>query len=159
MSTKYNIHPDFDKFPVLTLRFSAIIIWLINLLIKVTRWPGKRKFDLDTEKHTVVSAGGARFEVIVMKPDGLQKPAPALLFYHGGAFALTYASNHLESCERYANEAGCIVVFVDYRLAPKHPFPCAFDDSYAALQWTIQAADTLGIDRDDSAEKGQTLRH
>lgn len=146
MSTKYDIHPDFAKFPVVTLRFSSIIIWLLNLLIRVTRWRARRRLALATQNQTIVSAGGSQFNVIVMKPYGLQAPAPALLFYHGGAFALSYASNHLESCERYANEAGCVVIFVDYRLAPKHPFPCAFNDSYTALEWTIQEADKLGID-------------
>ncbi len=146
MPSKYNIHSDFAKFPVFTFKFSAPIVWLMNLLIKVTRWLAKRTFALGTENHTLISADGGRFNVLVMKPYNLPEPAPALLFYHGGAFALTYASSHLQSCERYANEAGCVVIFVDYRLAPQHPFPCAFDDSYAALEWVVREGDKLGID-------------
>ncbi|CAA0123508.1 Carboxylesterase NlhH [Halioglobus japonicus] len=146
MSTKYNIHPDFARFPVFTFKFSPLIVGLMNLLIKVTRWLGKRSFTLNTQEHTLVSADGSPFKVIVMTPHDLPKSAPVLLYYHGGGFALTYASNHLQNCERYANDARCIVVFVDYRLAPKHPFPCAFDDSYAALEWVVKESDKLGID-------------
>tara|TARA_R110002111_G_scaffold5217_4_gene26309 strand:- start:23 stop:976 length:954 start_codon:yes stop_codon:yes gene_type:complete len=147
MPTKYNIHPDFARFPVFSFRFNSIIVALLNLAVRTTRWLAKRSFSLDTQHHTLVSADGDNFNVIVMTPHGLQSPAPALLYYHGGAFAMTYASSHLESCERYANEAGCVVVLVGYRLAPRHPFPCAFDDCYAALQWAVAGCESLGIDR------------
>jgi acetyl esterase/lipase len=156
MTTKYNIHPDFARIPVITLKFSALIIGLINLFMKVQRWLSKRSFALNIQKHNVTSADGNRFKVIVMTPHNLQKPAPALLYFHGGAFALSYASMHLESCERYANEAGCVVVFVDYRLGPKYPFPYGFDDSYAALQWTLREAKALGIDSNKIAVGGDS---
>jgi acetyl esterase/lipase len=146
MSQKYNIHPDFAKFPVITFKFNAFIMGLINIFMTLQRWLTKRSFALDIEKHAVVSADGSHFKVIVMTPHGLPKPAPALLYYHGGAFAMSYASMHLESCERYANEAGCVVIFVDYRLGPRHPFPCGFDDSFAALEWVLREANALGID-------------
>ena len=146
MSKKYDIHPDFAKFPVFTFKFSPLITGLMNRFIGVTRCLARRTYDLQTSKFSLASADGGHFNIIVMKPHGLQTPAPALMYYHGGAFALSYASNHLESCARYANEAGCMVIFVDYRLAPKHPFPCAFDDSYAALEWVIRDAQNLGID-------------
>jgi acetyl esterase/lipase len=146
MPSKYDIHPDFAKFPVFTFKFSAPIVWLMNLLIRVTRWLGKRSFDLATENHTLISADGSHFKVMVMTPHTVQRPAPVLLYYHGGGFALSYASNHLANCERYANEAHCVVVFVDYRLAPQHPFPSAFDDCYAALEWVVKESHSLGID-------------
>ena len=59
MATKYNIHPDFARFPVITLRFSALIIGLINFVMKVQRWLTKRSFSLDTRKYAVASADGA----------------------------------------------------------------------------------------------------
>ncbi|MEZ5571820.1 MAG: alpha/beta hydrolase [Halioglobus sp.] len=146
MNKKYDIHPDFAKFPTITLRFNALLMALINTLMRLMTFFTKRSFDLTVSRHKVSSADGSAFPVITMTPQDLQQPAPALVYYHGGAFAMPHASLHLENCERYANEAGCVVVFVDYRLAPKHPFPCGFEDCYAALQWTIQQAQTLGID-------------
>lgn len=146
MSKKYNIHSDFEKFPVLNVKFSPWIIGLINLFMRIQRFFAKRSFDLSIDKHYISHADGHNIKVITMTPHGLEKPAPALIYYHGGGFAMTYASLHLESCERYANEAGCIVIFVEYRLAPKQAFPCGFDDCYSALDWAIRQADGLGID-------------
>lgn len=146
MKTKYAIHPDFARFPVFTFKFTPLITGLINAVMRLQCFIGKRSFKLAIAKHSLTSADGSRFEVITMTPHGLARPAPALLYYHGGAFALSYAITHLQSCERYANESGCVVVFVDYRLAPKFPFPCGFEDCYAALQWAIREAGALGID-------------
>ena len=146
MNKKYDVHPDFAKIPVITFRFNPLLMAAIGALTRALTFLTKRSYDLDITRHKVTSDDGSVFPVIIMTPHGLQKPAPALVYYHGGAFAMPHASLHLENCERYANEAGCVVVFVDYRLAPKHPFPCGFNDCYASLQWTIQHAETLGID-------------
>ena len=146
MSKKYNIHPDFSKFPVLNLSFHPLIIGLINLVMKIQRFFTKRSFDLVIDKHHIRRADGSSMKITTMTPHGISKPAPALVYYHGGGFAMTFASLHLNSCERYANEAGCIVVFVEYRLAPKHPFPAGFNDCYSGLEWAIRQADGLGID-------------
>lgn len=156
MKTKYAIHPDFARFPVFTFRFSPMITGLINSVMRMQRFLTKRSFNLTVGRHTVASTDGSRFEVITMTPHGLARPGPALLYYHGGAFALSYASSHLDNCERYANESGCIVVFVDYRLGPKFPFPCGFEDCYAALQWAIREAGALGIDIDRIAVGGDS---
>jgi acetyl esterase len=146
MNKKYNIHSDFGKFPVLNLKFSPWIIGLINLFMKIQRFFAKRSFDLRIDHHHVSRTDGSSLKITTMTPHGIEKPAPALIYYHGGGFAMTFASLHLNNCERYANEAGCIVVFVEYRLAPKYPFPYGFDDCYTALDWTIRQADALGID-------------
>lgn len=146
MKKKYDIHPDFARFPVITFRFTPMIIGLINGVMRMQRALARRSANLATARHTLSSADGGRFDIITMTPHGMQRPAPALVYYHGGAFAMSYASSHLDYCERYANESGCVVVFVDYRLGPKYPFPCGFDDSYAALEWTVREAGKLGVD-------------
>ena len=68
------------------------------------------------------------------------------MFFHGGAFVLGDRYTEELRCLRYAAEAGCVVVSVDYRLAPEHPFPAAVDDCYAGLEWTVSHAAELGID-------------
>ena len=81
----------------------------------------------------------------VARPAG---PGPALVFFHGGAFVLGDRYTEELRCLRYAAEAGCVVVSVDYRLAPEHPFPAGVDDCYAGLQWTVSHAAELDIDPD-----------
>ena len=156
MSKKYNIHPDFARFPKITLKFGALQLWLINRLLKLQCFFVKRSLKLAVEDHTIARADGSRLKVFSMTPIGLTTPAPALVYYHGGGFGLTFSTAHLQTCQRYANEAGCMVIFVEYRLMPRHPFPAGFDDSYATLEWLIQKADDLGIDTNRIAVGGDS---
>jgi len=71
---------------------------------------------------------------------------PIVVFYHGGGFALGDLDTHDPVARAHAVGADAIVVSVDYRLAPEHPFPAGLDDSWAALQWTAEHATELGGD-------------
>jgi acetyl esterase len=68
------------------------------------------------------------------------KVTPACVYYHGGGWVIGDLDTHDTVCRAIANESGCRVVAVDYRLAPEHKFPAAFDDAYAALKWTADNA-------------------
>jgi acetyl esterase len=71
---------------------------------------------------------------------------PIVVFYHGGGFALGDLDTHDPVARAHAVGADAIVVSVDYRLAPEHPFPAGMDDCWAALRWTAEHADELGGD-------------
>jgi len=79
---------------------------------------------------------------------------PALLYIHGGGFC--FGSVELEhlNARRAAFETGALVVSVEYRLAPEHPFPAGIEDCYAALSWLAGSADALGVDPARIAVKG-----
>ncbi len=81
---------------------------------------------------------------------------PAVLFFHGGAFVIGDLESEHARCLRYSADAGCVVVSVDYRLAPENPFPAGFDDSYAALLWTVEHAAELGVDTSRIAVSGSS---
>src|SRR2546423_1700434 len=68
-------------------------------------------------------------------PEG-SAPLPVVVFFHGGGWVIGSIESHDATCRSLANASGCIIVSVEYRLAPEHKFPAAADDAYAATVWT-----------------------
>lgn len=85
-----------------------------------------------------------------------QTPLPALVYYHGGGWVIGDLDSHDDLCRFLANQTGCSVISVDYRLAPEHKFPAAVDDAFAALQWVHAHAEDIAIDRDRIAVAGDS---
>jgi acetyl esterase/lipase len=80
-------------------------------------------------------------------PLGLPERAlPGMLFFHGGGWVAGSLETHDGLCRRLANETGCRVIAVDYRLAPEHPFPFGLADAVAALAYVRRHAREFGID-------------
>lgn len=69
-----------------------------------------------------------------------------LVWLHGGGWVIGDIETADATCRALANRAGCVVVSVDYRLAPEHPSPAALDDCLAALMWTVENFELLGVD-------------
>ena len=83
--------------------------------------------------RTIPGPAGA-IPVRIYTPTG-SGPFPALVFFHGGGWVICDLNTHDSLCRDLCNAAGCVVVSVDYRLAPEHKFPAAPEDCYAATQW------------------------
>jgi len=71
---------------------------------------------------------------------------PIVVYFHGGGFVIGSLSSHDPLCRVLAGRIPAIVVAVDYRLAPEHPFPAAAEDAYAAVRWVADHARELGGD-------------
>jgi acetyl esterase/lipase len=80
----------------------------------------------------------------------------ALLWIHGGGYILGQPEQSDAVCGRFAKELGILVIAVDYRLAPEHPFPAPLEDCYAALSWMHARAGELGISPDRLAIGGDS---
>lgn len=95
----------------------------------------------------VVSAGGETVRVRLYRPLDRATPGPGILHLHGGGFVSgTPDSSHGRMVE-LAGELGAVVVSVDYRRAPEHPYPAPLDDCVTALRWLSGAVEELGVDR------------
>jgi len=108
------------------------------------------------EERMIPGAPGApdvRVYVIGTKP-GVARPV--IVHTHGGGFVSGTAKTALRPMQKLALAHDCVVVTVDYRLAPETPFPGALDDNYAALKWVFANADALGIDRTRIALMGES---
>lgn len=88
-------------------------------------------------------------EIVGPCPMRLYRPGPAragLLYFHGGGFVVGDLDSHDGICRSLAARSGRVVVAVDYRLAPEHPFPAAVEDALASWRWFVDAAPGLGLD-------------
>ena len=86
-------------------------------------------------------AGPTRVRVFHPSPGG---PLPIVVYFHGGGHVIGSLDTHQPLCADLAHRTGSVVVSVDYRLAPEHPFPAAVDDAYAATTWACAHAAELG---------------
>lgn len=146
MSNELNIHPDFNVVRSMKLPTGRLPLALMNGFMSISNALALPKYKPVIGKQTITGADGHRIPLLIIRPEGLPASAPALVYYHGGAYIFKHFPRHIGNAVRYAREAGCLVVFVDYRLAPVHPFPAAFNDCHSTLLWTVQQAGTLGID-------------
>lgn len=110
---------------------------------------GRRGEPVATVTDHEVPVDGGAIRVRAYRPTGEDR-LPAHVFLHGGGWWLGSIDEYVNDalCRHRSNHARCVVLAVDYRLAPEHPFPTAINDARAALRWVVANADMLGVDPD-----------
>jgi acetyl esterase len=98
---------------------------------------------------------GGPIPVRLYTPFGIG-PFPLTVYFHGGGFVLGNLDSHDAACRHLCLNSGSIVMAVDYRLAPEHPFPAAPDDCYAATLWAGAHAAEIGADGKRIAVSGDS---
>lgn len=143
--TKYPIHPDFKKWshmnPPLNKPFLALIQPLMGRLFLME----KSSAELTIEQKSIPGGEGRSIRALLYTPKDLEDRSACLVYYHGGDFVLPAAPYHYSLAREYALRTRCRVLFVEYRLAPKHPFPAAPEDCFSAYRWAVERAEELSI--------------
>ncbi|KAI9738976.1 MAG: hypothetical protein M1818_005290 [Claussenomyces sp. TS43310] len=113
------------------------------------------------EDHSIerTQSKGPKITVRCFTPLG-ERPAagwPVMIYYHGGGWVLGDVNTENNVCTHMCNRASCVVVDVDYRLAPENPFPAAVQDSWEAVLWTqTKGATLLSLDLSKQAIGGSS---
>ncbi|MFN8412542.1 MAG: alpha/beta hydrolase [Anaerolineales bacterium] len=90
------------------------------------------------------------------QPKSITSPTPVLIWFHGGGYVIGNPEMDDTNCIQFVRELGISVISVNYRLAPKHPFPAGLEDGDLAMQWVISHAQELGVDINRLAIGGES---
>ncbi|HNT25193.1 MAG TPA: alpha/beta hydrolase [Anaerolineales bacterium] len=152
------IHPELHNIARTLPRFSFSRenLWLwrcANPLLRLLQAPK----DIHIENIRIPSQEAGRLiRLRIYRSRDGNAPAPALLWMHGGGYIIGTAEQDDPGCIHYVRQLGLVVVSVDYRLAPEHPFPAPLEDCYQALIWMGAHAAELGIDANRIAIGGSS---
>lgn len=109
-----------------------------------------------SERIAPGSGGAPDARVLLYEPPGRARPSGALLWIHGGGLVMGRPEQANTWCSSVAAELGILVVSIDYRLAPEHPFPAGLTDCVTALRWLHDQAADLGVDPERIAVGGDS---
>ena len=104
----------------------------------------------------IIPGPEADLRLRIYRPFGAGARPPAIVFFHGGGWVVGDLDTHDASCRVLSVASGCVVISVDYRLAPEHPFPAAPEDCLAAYTWVVSNADDLSVDPSAVAVAGDS---
>lgn len=116
---------------------------------------GAEPVELGSVEEVTIDAEHAELPARVYAPEGAED-LPTVVFYHGGGFVIGNVDTHDNLCRLIADRADAVVISVEYRLAPEHPFPAAVKDAYAAARWASGNADEHGGDGSSLAVAGDS---
>jgi acetyl esterase len=111
---------------------------------------------LSPDDRWIDVAPGRNLRVRLYYPDAARTELPVLMHLHGGGFVGGSLEMDDRRCRRLARDADCIVVSLDYPLAPEHPFPIPIEAAFAAWQWILRSAREFGGDARRCAVSGSS---
>lgn len=125
-----------------------------------SRFPDREREPVAKVEDRLVAGPRGDVPVRLYWPDSEGKSSegklPVLVYFHGGGWVLGSLETHDAICRALTNAASCLVVSVDYRLAPEHRFPSGLEDCQAVLRWVQAGADEIGVDGERIAVGGDS---
>jgi len=149
MNNKFSkIHPELQQVAKKSpgFSFNRKNLWFINLLMQLM--PSPKTLDGILVENVFIPSQGVQTKIRlrIYKPKSIAKPTPVLIWLHGGGYVMGKPEQDDNSCSQYVRELGITVVSVDYRCAPKNPFPAGLDDCYDTLKWVASHSQELSVD-------------
>lgn len=124
--------------------------------IPVTLTDEVREGVLQSVRSVPGPAGAPSITLTIYTPRNAKGPLPCIYHIHGGGYVGGSAAQ-LEPLHRPAAfDLNCVIISVDYRLAPENPFPASIEDCYAGLAWTFANASELSVDRNRVGVMGES---
>ena len=154
--TKYPIHPDFAKWKNTNPPLSKLVLPFLQKMMGTLYLQEKSSAEITVKRLDIGTYDGASIRALIYTPAGLSDHAPCLVYFHGGGFVLPAAPHHYLLAKEYALKAFCKVLFVDYRLAPRHAFPVATEDCFSAYRWVLSHSKEIGVDPTHLAVAGDS---
>ncbi len=147
-----DLHPQVQKqvarMPTISLQNPVSRIFMKTMMAVMFR----PQADANVRTHTERLG---QFRVRIYKPTG-EHTGAGMLFIHGGGYVMGNVKINDSTCNHIVRELGISIVSVDYRLAPKHPYPEPLDDCYNAWVWFLENANSLGVDPSRIIVAGQS---
>ena len=125
---------------------SARLAGWVGAMFKPPKWIFSDP-DVKVTGEVIAGYDGGEFEILVYEPHGAPAVSPCLVYIHGGGFIFGAGEYNYKICKEYCLSLGCKAVFVNYRLAPKHPHPTPAEDCYSAIRFAFENAERYGFDR------------
>jgi len=110
--------------------------------------------DVDSVQALAIPGPAGDLPVRIYRPE--DPTGTTVVFFHGGGWVIGDLDSHDGHARRLAATLGAVVLHVDYRLAPEHPFPAAYEDCAAAIEWAFEHVDELGGRADRIAVAGDS---
>jgi acetyl esterase/lipase len=149
---------DPELLPVLK-QFPPAVDLTLEMAVKFRQMPGlppsPAPAPQPVERHIPGPQGAPEVRLWIVDPTPSQKSKPVLLHMHGGGFMMNDPTL-LPQLQAIATDCHCVVISVDYRLAPETLYPGSLEDNYAALKWVHSHAEELGIDPSRIAVGGES---
>lgn len=145
---QFSIHNDVKKYKPFSLLLSPLILPLLNGTVALVRETVPLPEGVKEKNIRISTTDGDMITLIIYTPDNVKDQSPALLYLYGSSYFLTRPPHIKRLTAEYALRTNAIVINVDYRLSPQHPFPDPFYDALKASEWVLTHTDYLGIDPD-----------
>lgn len=143
---KYTFHPELRKYAKMNIPVMPALLPLMQELLGVLYSREKSDDKVTVERLSIPTKDGYSIQALLYTPSAARAGGPCLVFYHGGGFVYQAAPHHYVLARRLAETLQARTLFVDYRLAPKYPFPYAPEDAFDSYVWVLDHAEQLKVD-------------